>query len=528
MRAILTAAGAVTIGILAGCATPGDHSPGRTWDPQTRTVVGTVFDDRNENGVHDQGERGVKGVRVSNGREIVVTDRRGRYELPIDDDTIIFVIKPRGWRTVIDGLRLPRFYYVHKPEGTPPLKYAAVAPTGPLPSAVDFALYRQREPERFDVVLFGDSQPYTIDEVDYFAHDVVEQVIGVDAAFGMSLGDLVGDDLDLHDPLNRTVAHIGIPFYNVLGNHDMDYEAVDDRHSDDHFEAVYGPSYYSFDYGPVHFVVLDSVVWHGKTAERDGHYQGGLGEEQLTFLRNDLALVPKDQLVVLTMHIPMIEFGDKDALYALLAQHPHTVSFSAHWHVHEQWFLDGDDGWPGERPHHHTTLVTTCGSWWKGAPDEVGIPHTTMRDGAPNGWVIATFDGNQYACRFQAARRPASYQMNIHLPEVVAAAEVADTEVLVNVFAGTERSTVEMRFDDGAWAMLERIERIDPYYAALKAAEQGEHPPRGNKLPNIRATQHLWRGTLPGGAAPGSHLITVRTTDMFGQGYEAHRIMRVQ
>ena len=31
------------------------------------------------------------------------------------------------------------------------------------------------------------------------------------------------------------------------------------------FERVYGPAYYSYDYGSVHFLVLDDVNWIGKT-----------------------------------------------------------------------------------------------------------------------------------------------------------------------------------------------------------------------------------------------------------------------
>ena len=37
----------------------------------------------------------------------------------LDDDAIVFVIKPRGWRTPLSAERLPQFYYIHAPEGTP-------------------------------------------------------------------------------------------------------------------------------------------------------------------------------------------------------------------------------------------------------------------------------------------------------------------------------------------------------------------------------------------------------------------------
>jgi hypothetical protein len=503
----------------------GTSSVNATGDP---IATGVVFHDTNRNGVRDAGERGLKGFRVSNGREVALTDRHGIYRLPVEDDMILFVIKPRGWMTPVDGTNLPRFYYIHKPAGTPKLKYPGVAPTGPLPASVDFPLHKQKEPDRFRIIVFGDTQPASIEEVDYLAHDVVEPLIGTDATFGMTLGDIVGDRLELHEPLNRVVAHVGVPWYNVQGNHDEDYAAAGDQHADDAFERVYGPSYYSFDYGRVHFVVLDDVVWHGATEERKGRYEAGLGARQMEFLRNDLALVPRDRLVVLTMHIPITQIKERAELYELLAQHPHTLSFSAHTHVNQHLFLTSEHDWPGAQPHHHMNFATACGSWWRGAPDEVGLPHATMADGAPNGWTIVTFDGVDYSAELRAARRPADYQMNIHAPEFVSADKAGETEVLVNVFAGSERSKVEMRLDAGPWVELQRTPREDPYFVALKQAEESPQPPRGRKLPRVGKSPHIWVGTLPAQPSTGVHLIDVRTTDMFGHEYRGRRIIRVE
>ena len=40
--------------------------------------------------------KGLPGVRVSNGQEVVKTDATGQYSLAVSDDTILFVIKPAG------------------------------------------------------------------------------------------------------------------------------------------------------------------------------------------------------------------------------------------------------------------------------------------------------------------------------------------------------------------------------------------------------------------------------------------------
>ena len=99
------------------------------------TVTGVVYDDANGTRAFDEGEPGVPGVGVSNGRDVVETDAEGRYALSISDDTIIFVLKPRGWRPERDANRISRFYYVHKPGGSPDddFRFRGVKPTGPLP-----------------------------------------------------------------------------------------------------------------------------------------------------------------------------------------------------------------------------------------------------------------------------------------------------------------------------------------------------------------------------------------------------------
>ena len=97
-------------------------------------AAGTVYHDQNRNGVRDEGEPGIPGVRVSNQVDIVTTDADGRWVLPASDDVTFFVIKPRDWMTPVNEVQLPRFFYTHKPSGSPEQKYPGVEPTGPLPS----------------------------------------------------------------------------------------------------------------------------------------------------------------------------------------------------------------------------------------------------------------------------------------------------------------------------------------------------------------------------------------------------------
>ncbi len=204
---------------------------------------GVVFHDANGNGRLDAGEKRLSDIRVSNGADIVKTSADGQYEIPVNDDSIVFVIKPTGWRTPISENQIPRFYYIHKPKGSPPLKFQGVAPTGDLPKSIDFALYPQAEPEQFKAILFGDPQPRNQQEIDYIAHDVIEELVGTDASFGVTLGDILFDDLSLFEAQARSIALLGIPWYNVVGNHDINYDAPNDSISDETFERHFGPAY---------------------------------------------------------------------------------------------------------------------------------------------------------------------------------------------------------------------------------------------------------------------------------------------
>ncbi len=494
------------------------------------TARGFVFDDENRNGIRDEGERGIGNVLVSNQREIVKTNTRGEWELPLRDDCIFFVIKPEGWATPLNHHNIPQFYYIHKPAGSPVLKYAGVAPTGPIPKFINFPLHRQKEPDEFKALFFGDPQPRDQKEIDYIARDVVEELIGTDAKFGVTLGDIMFDDLSLFESNNALIALIGVPWYNVIGNHDMNYDSPDDAHSDETYERYYGPNYFAYNHGPVTFIALDNVVWGGQKPEGSGSYTGGLGAEQLGFVKNLMPHIPKDRLIVLMMHIPLFNTTDKEQLFRLIEDRPYTFSISGHTHWHANRFLGEAEGWHGREPHHHVVNVTVSGNWWSGEPDEFGIPHTMMKDGAPNGYTILNFDGEKVVLDYKVARRPADYQMNLFAPTEVDSATAPESFIYVNVFNGSERSTVRTRIgEQSEWILLEKTVEEDPYYLALKKFEETSPQKLTNRaLGNPSKSNHLWKAPIPAGLPVGEHLIFVETEDMYGRIFNSSRSLRVK
>lgn len=473
-------------------------------------AAGTVFLDANQNGLRDAHERGIPNVRVSNGRDVSLTDAQGRYRVMVEDGTVLFVIKPRDYGLPVDEDQLPKFYYVHRPQGSPSeLKYPGIEPTGELPAAIDFPLYESPESDEFDVIVLGDPQPREMADVDALAEDVVPELLNTKAAFTVAVGDVVYDRLDLYEPLNQALATTGLPFFPVAGNHDLNEDVPNDSLSNETWKRIYGPTDYSFDWGAVHFIVLENVVYRG---EGKG-YNGGVNDRQLRFIRNDLALVPRDQLIVILMHIPLRNTRRSADLLKLFENRPHTLSFAGHTHDLEHRFLDSKSGWPNKEPHHHVIAGALCGMSWGQVHDELGVPTTITSCGSPNGYVIATFKGNKYSLRFKAPRRPSDEQMRIHVPSSITTDEATRTAVVANVFFGSRRSRTEMRIDSGPWTVMEQRRRKDPYLVA-----------RGGHSTDV---DHFWVATLPKALSIGTHVIRVRTVDMFGQRYEGARLIRV-
>jgi hypothetical protein len=488
---------------------------------------GTVFADENKNKRLDDAEKGIAEVAVSNGEEVVLTDSEGRYELPVDDDTIIFVIKPSGYELPVNENQLPQFYYNHKPKGSPKLKYEGVQATGSLPSSVNFGLVKAEQKQEFDILVFGDPQPYTKQEVDYFDRDIINELERSEGyEFGITLGDIVGNDLDLFTPYVESISRVGIPWFNVYGNHDMNFDAQSDRMADETFEAVYGPATHSFNEGKVHFIMLDDVIYPREDGKRG--YTGGFTERQLTFIENDLKHVPKDRLIVLAMHIPLalpdrdspgrFRSDDVQRLFELLKPFPNTLSLSAHSHRQILDFMDEDDGWDSENPHLHFNAGTTSGDWWTGTPDEEGIPAATMRDGTPNGYITMHFEGNTYRYDYKAAGADTSYKMDIWGPRVVAQNSRSRAQLFVNYFLGSPKTKVKYRIGDRKWRSMGRFEGVDPAYTmSVLAWDTTATAAKGRRPSTPAPSTHLWRTGLPDGMEIGTHTVHIRVTDMFGR-----------
>jgi len=507
-------------------------------DEETETATGTVFEDTNGSGKKDSGEPGIPSVLVSNQRDVVQTDAEGNYRLEVDDDDIVFVGKPADYDLPVDANRLPKFFYIHKPKGSPPLKYPGVSPTGPLPSPLDFPLLPGEKTADFDVVVFGDPQPSDLEEIGFIRDDVVAEMIDEPAvekaAFGVTLGDVMNNNLSFYDPYNQVIAQLGKTWYNVHGNHDTNQDSLNDVYSDETWHRVFGPNYYAFFQGDVLFLNLDNIYWflgdvkNEKTGEMEkkGTYVGKLGQTQLDWVAKVLEHHPKDGFVVVMTHIPFerewgLETQDSQGFYELVEGRK-VLSLSAHTHTQEHVFTKAHTESLSDWEMHHLINITVCGPWWKGLKDDRGIPVSTTADGVENGYTILSIQGSGYTTTYKAANKAWSYQIRISSPVGNLGQQ---KQVIANVFAGSSKSQVACRIDDGPLVAMERKMMKDPFVENL--AKQTEKTANKGPQAAYDKNTHLWVAGLPTDLSPGTHTVTVVEKDQYGNTHRESAIFVV-
>ncbi|HEX2841738.1 calcineurin-like phosphoesterase family protein [Hyphomicrobium sp.] len=491
---------------------------------------GTVFEDRSGTGVRQLGDRGVAGVMVSNGRDVVLTDSEGGFALAVEPGESVFVIKPPHWSVSPQADNCSPSSYLHRSDVI-------------LSPSIDFPLRRTPEPAAFEALLFADVQPSNAAELGYFADLLRRGVHGTAAAFAINHGDVMGDDLSLFPAYRRVIGETSIPWHHCPGNHDMNLDSLGPHHAFETWKREIGPTHSAFRYAGATFILLNNVEYagHGRSFQGGRGYRGLIGERQLAFVENVLRHVPADDLIVLSMHIPLVSFeapdsisdttADRDALMRLLAGRPHTVSFAGHSHTTEHHFLGAEHGFGGERPHHHHVLTAACGSWWSGAEDQNGIPVSDSRDGSPKGYHVLSVNGAEYTTRFVPFDPLASPQMRVMVSEAshltrqddgtpkildkvvsspVGAAHLSSLALVVDVFDGGPTTRVFYEIEGSGLAPVEmvRARTADPFI--VESFQRDHQLLKSWVKPAV--SSHIWASPLDRALATGSYRIVVRAT----------------
>jgi hypothetical protein len=433
--------------------------------------------------------RGLAGAVLSDGLRTTATDADGRFELVSDPgQSWLSLSLPRG-------CRIPT-----RPTGTALLHRPIRGPGSQMDAL--FELESAPDGEHHTFLALADPQTETPAEMDRVhgetVPDVQATVAGLDVpVFGVSVGDIMFDHLELYPDYERAVAAMGIPFFQVVGNHDLDQDARTDEGSTATFQSRFGPARYSFNMGEVHYVVMDDVLWHG------AGFIGYLSADALDWLAADLALVEAGRTVVVFVHIPVlptihlrreeptpgvsVSVTNRQALYRLLEPYEaHVVS----GHTHEA------------EHHRHGGLYehvngAVCGAWWSG---------DICYDGAPNGYTVYEARGSELRWRYKATGRAAAHQMRVY---PAGSDPRAPDEIVANVWFADEDWTVTWyQGGDRRGAMARRV-GLDPLSVHQHAgADIPAHRPWVEPVP----TSHLYYAPASAGATD----LTVEARDPWG------------
>jgi 3',5'-cyclic AMP phosphodiesterase CpdA len=492
--------------------------------PSRANVQGVIFEDRDGDGLRGTNEPVVPGVAISNGQVIALSDAQGHYDLATDSKTeSVFVIKPSGYQTVLDAHLQPIFYSHLNPD-----ERIAAAPL-----TRDFALAKVDENPRFRILAFTDVQPDSVEDLGFFERTFVEPLASSkDFAFGVNLGDVANDHPDLYDKIAAALGRIGVPWHEVIGNHDMVINGSEGGVAVLSFEKAFGPSTYAFRYADTLFIALNNIRPAGGP-----RYLGGLTLEQFSFIENLLKVTPKDDRVVILTHIPWFlpgvsgtqtfRLADRTRLFDLLKDRSRVFLMSGHTHAQRHVFHGPGDGWQGPQPLHEYNVAAACGSFWGGPRNAQGIPLSTMWDGTPNGYGIVTFAPDAVQTRYRAAQLTVDNQIGLHAP-AAAHAGLSFVSYYANVFNGHEGWTVEGRVGSEAFHPLLRVIEWDPSYAALYLAQDTDpKPAAGKRLPDPTVCFHLWRGSLPPTLKAGEYEIEIRAKSPEGDVFATRQKVRV-
>ena len=500
------------------------------------TVQGFVFNDRNQNGLMDKNEPGISNQRISNGLEIVLTDHKGHFEIEAEQNDVIFLIKSAGWDIFINEYGIPKFFYnVRRGPSPEYLKYKAF--DRPLPQeTVYFPLQKARTGRNFEAIISGDPQPRDSIEVEYYRDEIIaKMLLEEDMAFYVPLGDIMYDDLSIYPYYLEQIKTLGIPVWHVFGNHDLNYWARDDKEAHDTWNTYFGPDYYSFEYGNVHFIALNSVFYEGWDIEKNkkGSYLGLLSNEQLTWLENDLNHVSKNDRIVLLSHIPIISdvhTGDRvqvinrGDLYELLKAHKKLLALAGHMHFIENMNLDESHGWVEKTPFKNMILGAACGAWWYGPLQANGNPYGYHYDGTPNGYFTFSFKGRNYKYRYHTSINQPESSFRISAPVGRISSASADTsEMVLNIFYGSSETKVSAELDGQPLDFQKQYHAEDPFINRI-IKDNPDLYPKTKKMP---ISNHIWTAPM-GGLTKGQHILRVEVLNDNGVAEKQVRIFEVE
>jgi len=359
---------------------------------------------------------GVENVVVSDGVEVTATNKDGIYQLKsAKKNGKVFISVPSGYEVPSDGV-LPLFQYTLKGE------------TNDV-ERVDFTLTKVNNQDTYKIFMLGDMHlanrtkdreqfaNFTADLSNYMNSHKSEKMYAI--ALGDMTWDLYWYDNKYQFPqyledINNGVKNLQI--FHVMGNHDNDFKATSDFAAEIQYRDKIAPTYYSFNIGKVHYVILDDIDCSQYDGTTSRNYKKTISTEQLQWLAKDLSYVSKTTPLVVAMHAQVFyptttgfkidhDATNTNQLFSIL--NGYKVQFVT-GHTHMIFNVTPEAAIVGGQNFSEHNSGAICASWWWSGNLTPGV-HISL-DGTPGGYGVWDISGTDFKWMYKATGWPENYQ----------------------------------------------------------------------------------------------------------------------
>lgn len=359
---------------------------------------------------------GVENVVVSDGAEVTVTNEKGIYQLKSAKKWgYVFISVPSGYEVPSVGV-LPQFH-------------RALKNSADVVERADFKLEKVDGQDSYKIFMLGDMHlanrtgdlgqfaQFTSDLTDYMTRHKGEKM------YALTLGDMTWDlywySNSYYFPqyLNTVNSQIkNLQIFHTMGNHDNDFQTRSDYDAAVKYVDQICPTYYSFNIGKVHYVVMDDIDCSSYDGSTSHNYVKSLSAEQLDWLAKDLSYVAKTTPVVVAMHAQVfypttsgfkIDHDQVNTLRLFDILDGYTVRFVT-GHTHKLFNVTPDAPIVDGHNFREYNSGSVCASWWWSGNLTPGIHIGT--DGTPGGYGIWDVTGTDFQCLYKSTGWPEEYQ----------------------------------------------------------------------------------------------------------------------
>lgn len=359
---------------------------------------------------------GVENVVVSDGAEVTVTNEKGIYQLKSAKKWgYVFISVPSGYEVPSVGV-LPQFH-------------RALKNSADVVERADFKLEKVDGQDSYKIFMLGDMHlanrtgdlgqfaQFTSDLTDYMTRHKGEKM------YALTLGDMTWDlywySNSYYFPqyLNTINSQIkNLQIFHTMGNHDNDFQTRSDYDAAVKYVDQICPTYYSFNIGKVHYVVMDDIDCSSYDGTESRNYVKSLSAEQLDWLAKDLSHVAKTTPIVVAMHAQVfypttsgfkIDHDQVNTLRLFDILDGYTVRFVT-GHTHKLFNVTPDAPIVDGHNFREYNSGSVCASWWWSGNLTPGIHIGT--DGTPGGYGIWDVTGTDFQCLYKSTGWPEEYQ----------------------------------------------------------------------------------------------------------------------